>query len=79
MFIEPLLQRQIIGQTAKQRHGQMGMGIDQARHDNAPSGIEGLCGSGQPLIGRRRPNLFDLALLDGDSTFGDHRKVLVHR
>ena len=33
VFIQPLVQRQVVGQPAQQRHGGMRMGIDQPRHE----------------------------------------------
>ena len=50
ILIEPLLQRQIVGQSAEQRHGQMGMRVNQSGHDDAPLGIDDLCGAGQGVV-----------------------------
>ena len=40
VFLEPLLQGQIIGQAAKEGHGQMGVGVDQAGQNQPATGID---------------------------------------
>jgi len=38
---ETLAQGQVVGQTAEQGHGQMGVGVDQSGHDDAAGCVDG--------------------------------------
>ncbi len=44
VLVEPLHQGQVVGQPPEAGHGQVGVGVDETRHDEAARGIEGLFG-----------------------------------
>ena len=65
VVVEPLLERQIIGQPAEQGHGQMGVQVDEAGHHDAAAGIDRLAGRWERLTRLGLPHLPDPAVRDG--------------
>ena len=64
-FVEPILQVQIVGDAAQQRHGGVGVGIDQTRHQDGVGAIQTVAGL---------KLLFDIrALADADDAFATDR------
>jgi hypothetical protein len=41
VIVEPVHQRQVVGQAPEQGHGQVGVGVDQAGHDDAAGCVDG--------------------------------------
>ena len=54
---EPLLQGEIVGQAPEPDHGSVAMGIDQAREEQGPLGVQALPGGGEVLVGPRSARL----------------------
>jgi hypothetical protein len=50
VVVEPVHQRQVVGQAPEQGHGGVGVGVDQAGHDDAAGGVD-------RLFGRKRSDL----------------------
>ena len=44
VFGEPVHERQVVGQPAQERHGDVGMGVDQSGHDHAAAQVQALGG-----------------------------------
>ncbi len=64
--MQPLHQRQVVGQTAKQGHGGVAVAIDQPRHDQTATGINGPRGpQGGGQAGHRADGV-DGGVVDGD-------------
>ena len=78
VVLEPLLQRDVVGDAAQQGHGQVGVGVDQARHHQAAAGVDDLAGRCEPeelLCGAHRD---DEAVVDGDRSVLDGRRAGLH-
>ena len=46
VFPQPGLERQVVGQAAEERHRQVGVGVDQPRHEDAAAGVDHVRGAG---------------------------------
>ena len=79
IFRQPLLQVEIIGDAAEERHGDMGVGVDQSRQDGfSPCDDRAPCPV-LPGFECRRISDFDDALpADGDKTIFIEMTIAVH-
>ena len=72
MVLQPLLQGQVVGHASKQRHGGVGVGVDEAGDEHLP-------GEGNVLVGAKtraplgtRQHGQDAPLMHGDAVTGQH-------
>jgi len=77
VIVEPLLKGQIIGQPAKEGHGQMGVGIDQPGQNQAAAGIDDHFRIGEVLFIRQRFNADNLVGLGADQPVFDDLEPIV--
>ncbi len=78
VVVEPGHQGQVVGQSPEKDHGQVGMGVDQARHDQTPRGVNGLPGLGEGVRPGAGPDKGDLSVQDADQRVLDDRQGFRH-
>ena len=78
-ILEPLLQRQVVGQTAKKGHREVGVGVDQPGQDDPSAGVDGpFCIREQPVAGHG-PDARDPVGRDTDQAVFDDFELIVDR
>ena len=71
VVLQPLHERQIIGEAAEQTHGEVGVGVDQTGQDEASAGVDHLAGGCvlEQILGETDGG--DPAVGDGDGAVRD--------
>ena len=78
-FRQPILQIEIVGDAAKERHRGVRVCIYQARNDGFAGSVDGLCCPKASSKVGGGANLDDFILVDRYGTVLDHAPVLIHR
>src|SRR5205807_840622 len=79
VFCEPLLQVEIVGQPAKQRHRHVRVAVDEAGDDDLTGGIHDFA-RGVPLFNIAGPtDGFDASSFDRDRAVVNHASRAIHR
>ena len=65
VFLQPVHQREIVGQAAIEHHRRVGMRVDEPRHDDVAARVDGVGGTIGPGDGRRAVDRDDVAAVDG--------------
>ncbi len=78
VFLQPLHQREVVGQAAIEHHGRVRVGVDQARHDHLPARVDRLRRRGTACLmasGVSTPD--DVAAVDRDGPGIEHPPLAV--
>ena len=78
MLCQPFHQRQVVGQPPEVDHRQVGVAVDQTRHEHAAAAVDDLRSvRGRPV--RHRPQRGNLSAADLEPAGGVLCEVAVHR
>ncbi len=79
MVLEPLVERQVVGDAPEQRHGGMGMGVDEAGDEHLPGEARFIvCAIARARLGVRQQRQ-DAPLMHGDAVIGEYLTAGLHR
>ena len=77
-FVQPVLHLHVVGDAAEQRHGGVGVGVDQARHQDGVRAVEVLAGLKLLLDVGALADANDALAANGDRAVVDQVALRVH-